>query len=252
MSIFLCAAPCVHRADGYDKPGASSRSAVVAVAVCQGWRERDRHRPVRGCSSAPPHDRARRRRVDDRAGRVVGRAGLPVGDLVPLATDLVEPGDSRAHAGRGTRVALRASDPGRGRQLIPRRHESVRRADRRLHDARDERPRHPSARASRPDRRGSAREWSEPDHRGSGCVHGRRGHHADDDDLRNGPHQRHGDRVDACGHGRIPQARSRRGSSRPRSPSRTGSSSGSSRRPTSRSSSSREARRCRCSSFSAG
>ena len=70
--------PCVQRADGYDKPGDSSRSAVTwQLPSVKVGGKRDRHRPVCGRSSAPPHDRVRRRRADDRAGRVVRSLGYP-------------------------------------------------------------------------------------------------------------------------------------------------------------------------------
>ena len=91
-----------------------SRSAVAAVAgrrVLGGTRSTSLFMRMFFAATARS---CRRCRVDVRLGRVVRRSGLPFGDLLPLARDLVESGDARVDAGRGAGVEVGASRPGPG------------------------------------------------------------------------------------------------------------------------------------------
>ena len=121
----------------------------VAVAVCQGRRERDRHRTLRGCSSAPPHDRVRRCRVDAGAWSCCPSFGSPHRGS-PIRSPEIWSNQATLVLTQEGAPELRSVLPSAaaGGAVVPRGHESVRRADRRLHDSRDERRGHPSARSA--------------------------------------------------------------------------------------------------------
>ena len=129
-------------------------------------------------------------------GRVVLRSGLPFGDLLPLARDLVESGDARVDAGGSAGAEVGASRPSRRVQPVTGRHGPLRESDRRLRHARHRvTPSSASSSGAACSQTEDLKDGASSDHRGRSAVHGQRCD-ADDDHHRDILDRPEGDQAD--------------------------------------------------------